>query len=75
MGTSDKEGPIAFVATVHAGHNQLLIDDEENFITTNLPNDMFYHQMLICGEKQEAERQLQRSIWPSILLKNWKEPY
>lgn len=50
MGTSDKEGPIIFIATVHAGHNQLLVDDEGNFITTHLPNDMFYHQMLICGK-------------------------
>jgi len=39
-----------FLATVHAGQNQLLIDEEGKFITTCLPVDMFYHQMLICGK-------------------------
>jgi uncharacterized protein YqfB (UPF0267 family) len=45
-----KDGPKVFLATVHASQNQLLIDEDKSFITTVLPNDMFYHQMLICGK-------------------------
>lgn len=43
-------GPKVFLATIHAGQNQLLVDDELNFITTKLPEEMFFHQMLICGK-------------------------
>ena len=45
-----KEGPSVFLATVHSGQNQLLSDDEGTLMTTRLPNDMFFHQMLICGK-------------------------
>ena len=48
--SGDKEGPKVFFATVHASRNQLLIDESGKFITTNLPNDMFFHQTLICGK-------------------------
>lgn len=43
-------GPKVFLATIHAGQNQLLTDENRNFITTRLPVEMFYHQMLICGK-------------------------
>jgi uncharacterized protein len=49
MGSND-EGARVFVATVHGGQNQLLIDEHKNFITTRLPIDMFFHQTLICGK-------------------------
>lgn len=45
-----KKGPKVFLATVHSGQNQLLKDDGNKLITTRLPEDMFYHQMLICGK-------------------------
>lgn len=45
-----ENGPKVFLATVHAGQNQLLVDDKLNFITTMLPIDMFFHQMQICGK-------------------------
>ena len=45
-----KDGPSVFLATVHSNKNQLLSDDENKLMTTKLPNDMFYHQMLICGK-------------------------
>jgi len=44
-----KKGPRVFCATVHAGQNQLLVDDKLNFITVSLPEDMFFHQIVICG--------------------------
>lgn len=49
MGASD-DGPKVFLATVHAGNNQLLMDENGKYITTCLPMDMFFHQMLICGK-------------------------
>lgn len=45
-----KEGPQVFLATVHSGQNQLLTDEKNSLITTRLPTDIFYHQMLICGK-------------------------
>lgn len=48
---SGKEGPKVFLATIHAGRNQLLVDDKLQFITARLPSkEMFFHQMLICGK-------------------------
>ena len=44
------KGPPVFLATVHASQNQLLIDEDNKFITTKLPRDMFFHQMLVCGK-------------------------
>ena len=47
---SENDGPKVFLATVHASKNQLLCDESDNPLTANLPVDMFYHQMLICGK-------------------------
>jgi len=44
------KGPEVFVATVHSSQNQLLTDDENNYIKAILPIEMFYHQMLVCGK-------------------------
>lgn len=43
-------GPEVFLATIHAGQNQLLVDDKLNFITAHLPEEMFFHQTQICGK-------------------------
>lgn len=43
-------GPVVFPATVHAGQNQLLVDDNLNFLKVKLPQDMFFYQMQICGK-------------------------
>lgn len=45
-----EKGPPVFLATVHSSQNQLLIDNENEFLTARLPDDMFYHQMLVCGK-------------------------
>lgn len=45
-----EDGPKIFLATVHSSQNQLLIDDEKRPITVKLPNEMFFHQILICGK-------------------------
>jgi Cdc6-like AAA superfamily ATPase len=44
------EGPPIFLATIYAGKNQLLRDDQKNPIKVSLPTEMFYHQILICGK-------------------------
>jgi len=45
-----ESGPKIFLATIHNGQNQLLIDENKKYITANLPDDMFFHQILICGK-------------------------
>lgn len=47
---SEAKGTKVFVATVHAGQNQLLVDDGGRYITAIIPEDMFFHQILICGK-------------------------
>jgi uncharacterized protein len=47
---SINQGPKVFLATIHSGQNQLLFDENKKFITANLPEDAFFHQMLICGK-------------------------
>jgi Cdc6-like AAA superfamily ATPase len=47
---SELEGPPIFLATVYAGKNQLLCDEQGNPMKAFLPIDMFYHQILICGK-------------------------
>lgn len=44
------EGPRVFVATVHSSQNQILKDESGRPITAVLPNEAFFHQMLICGK-------------------------
>ncbi len=45
-----KYGPKVFIATVQYNQNQILSDQEGHYIYTNLPNEMFFHQILICGK-------------------------
>jgi len=47
---SNKNGPKVFVATAQYSKNQLLIDQDNRLITAKLPEDMFFHQILICGK-------------------------
>lgn len=44
------EGPVVFPATVHMGKNQLLVDNNLNYITARLPEKLFFYQMQICGK-------------------------
>ena len=46
----DREGPAVFPATIQYNQTQLLKDDDGRFISTKLPVDMFFHQMLVCGK-------------------------
>jgi len=50
LGGIKNNGPPVFIATVYAGENQVLRDESGKFIQARLPEDMFYHQMLICGK-------------------------
>jgi Cdc6-like AAA superfamily ATPase len=45
-----EKGPAVFLATAQLGQNQILIDDEKKPMIVNLPEDMFYHQILVCGK-------------------------
>jgi hypothetical protein len=44
------EGPNVFLATVQAGKNQVLHDEQGEPIKVSIPYDIFYHQILICGK-------------------------
>ncbi len=50
LGGSENKGPPVFMGTVYSGENQILKDENGKLIKTNLPEDMFYHQMFICGK-------------------------
>ncbi|AKB44724.1 ATP-binding protein [Methanosarcina vacuolata] len=45
-----KRGPKVFLATVHGNKNQVLVDDNNNFLYTYLPSDLFFYQTLVCGK-------------------------
>lgn len=45
-----KSGPKVFLATIQYDNNQILCDEKNNYITAILPDDMFFHQMLISGK-------------------------
>lgn len=46
----NQEGPKVFIATVQSNQNRTLKDESGKHITACLPEDIFYHQMLICGK-------------------------
>jgi len=45
-----KEGLRVFPATIHGGKNQLLMDENHDYITARLSDEMFFHQTLVCGK-------------------------
>lgn len=49
MSSNDK-GPRVFVATIHAGQNHILVDNNGKMVYTRLSNEMFFHQTVICGK-------------------------
>ena len=53
--SSNVDGPKIFPATVYASNNQILTDDVGNYISICLPQDMFYHQILICGKTGQGK--------------------
>lgn len=47
---NDEKGPKVFVATVQSNQNHILKDDSGTHITATIPEDVFFHQMIICGK-------------------------
>jgi Cdc6-like AAA superfamily ATPase len=43
-------GPRVFIASVQYNQNQILTDNKGNMVSVQLPRDMFFHQMLVCGK-------------------------
>jgi uncharacterized protein len=43
-------GPKVFLATIQYDNNQVLCDENGTYITAVLPDNMFFHQMLISGK-------------------------
>jgi len=48
--SADIKGPKVFLATLQGGENQHIADEEGHFLTSTLPDDMFYHQIQISGK-------------------------
>jgi Cdc6-like AAA superfamily ATPase len=44
------EGPKVFLATVQGGKNQVLRDEAGLPIKVSIPNEVFFHQIMICGK-------------------------
>jgi Cdc6-like AAA superfamily ATPase len=47
---SQKKGPPVFIATIHSSQNQLVRDETGKPIFTRLPEEIFFHQIMICGK-------------------------
>lgn len=45
-----EKGPNIFLSTIYSGRNQILKDENNKLIKVNLPEEMFFHQILICGK-------------------------
>ena len=43
-------GPSVFIAAIHSSQNQLIKDESGRPITARLPEEMFYHQIMVCGK-------------------------
>jgi len=48
--SSSSKGPKVFLATLQGGENQHISDEGGRFLTSILPDDMFYHQIQITGK-------------------------
>lgn len=44
------KGPRVFVSTIHANQNRILRGSDGRRISVCLPEDMFFHQIMICGK-------------------------
>ncbi len=44
------EGPRVFISTIHANQNRILRDQSGKRISVCIPDDVFFHQMMICGK-------------------------
>lgn len=44
------DGPKVFLATIHDTKNQILVDQDKNFLFTHIRPDFFYHQTLVVGK-------------------------
>lgn len=44
------KGPKVFLATIHDNKNQILVDDDDNYLYTHIPQDFFFYQTLVCGK-------------------------
>lgn len=48
--SSTNKGPIIFLATIHDNKNQILVDENRNFLFTHIRPDFIYHQTLVVGK-------------------------
>ena len=44
------KGPKIFISTVYASQNKILKDRDQNFVSVRMPEEAFYHQIMITGK-------------------------
>ncbi len=44
------KGPKVFISSIHANQNRVLKDSNGKRISVRVPEDMFWHQMMVCGK-------------------------
>ncbi|MEM0342759.1 MAG: ATP-binding protein [Thermoplasmata archaeon] len=47
---SREKGPPVFIAAIHSSQNHLIKDDSGKPIFTRLPEEIFFHQIMVCGK-------------------------
>jgi hypothetical protein len=45
-----ENGPPVFIAAIHSSQNQLVKDENGKPIFARLPEEMFFHQIMVCGK-------------------------
>ncbi len=47
---AQKEGARVFISTIHSNQNRILRDENKKRISVCLPEDIFWHQIMVCGK-------------------------
>jgi len=50
MDSDELQGPKVFLSTIHDNRNQILTDEDGKYLQTNIREDVFFHQIMVCGK-------------------------
>ena len=52
---SSSSGPPIFLATLQSSQSQILVDNELKPVFVNMSDDIFFHQMIVCGKTGQGK--------------------
>jgi len=52
---ASNNGPPIFLATLQSSQSQILVDNDLNPVFVNMSNDIFFHQMIVCGKTGQGK--------------------